>query len=135
VPALLIFRTPFFSTMVLFPLALIGSLIVGWAIGLIVIPIATLYNDVTRGIQIILRFGFFLTPVIFQLPRTGVARRLMLLNPVTPIVVTGRDWLTGSGEGMMQAFGAVFIGSLLILSLGSVLYNVALPHLIERISA
>jgi hypothetical protein len=35
----------------------------------------------------------------------------------------------------MQAFGAVFIGSLLILSLGIVLYKVALPHLIERISA
>ena len=110
-------------------------MIVGWAIGLIVIPIATLYNDVSRAIQIILRFGFFLTPVIFQLPRSGVARRLMLLNPVTPVVVTGRDWLTGSGEGMVQAFGVVLAGSLLILALGIVFYKVALPHLIERISA
>jgi lipopolysaccharide transport system permease protein len=134
VPALFLFRIPASATIAVFPLAILGSLIVGWAIGLIVLPIATLYNDVGRAIQIILRFGFFLTPVIFQLPREGIARRLMLFNPVTPIVVTGRDWLTGSGEGMIRAFGGVFLGSMLVLALGLIVYKVALPHLIERVS-
>jgi lipopolysaccharide transport system permease protein len=135
IPALFLFKTVFVPSMILFLVALLGSLIVGWAIGLIVIPIATLYNDVSRAIQIVLRFGFFLTPVIFQLPGAGFARRLMLLNPVTPIVVTGRDWITGSGEAMIQGFATVTGVSLLILAAGLVFYKVALPHLIERISA
>jgi lipopolysaccharide transport system permease protein len=135
IPALFLFKASFYPTMILFPLALLASLILGWAVGLIVIPIATLYNDVSRAIQIVLRFGFFLTPVIFQLPRAGIARRLMLLNPVTPVVVTGRDWLTASGERMVGAFGIVLGISFLVLGIGIILYKVALPHLIERISA
>jgi lipopolysaccharide transport system permease protein len=135
IPALFFFKANFFWTMLLFPAALLASLAVGWAIGLLAIPIATLYSDVSRAIQIVLRFGFFLTPVIFQLPRGGIARRLMLLNPVTPIVATGRDWLTGSGEAMTQAFGTVGVVSVIVLAAGIVVYKVALPHLIERISA
>jgi lipopolysaccharide transport system permease protein len=132
---LFLFKASFFSMMLFFPFALLASLIVGWAVGLIVIPIATLYNDVSRAIQIVQRLGFFLTPVIFQLPHGGIARRLMLINPVTPIVVTGRDWLTSSGEGMPAMFGLVTGLSLLVLGIGIILYKVALPHLIERISA
>ncbi len=83
-----------------FPLALLGALLVGCSIGLILTPIAALYHDVSRGMQLALRFGFFLTPVIFPLPEAGLPRMLMLLNPVTPILVSGRAWLTGSGEAM-----------------------------------
>jgi lipopolysaccharide transport system permease protein len=135
IPALFLFDASLMPSMILFPVAILGSLVTGWALGLIAIPVATLYGDVSRAIQIVLRFGFFLTPVIFQLPRTGFARRIMLLNPVTPIVVTGRDWLTHSGEAMTQAFAIVILVSLLILATGLVFYKVALPHLIERISA
>jgi lipopolysaccharide transport system permease protein len=134
IPALFLFHAHFSPTMFLFPIALFGSLVVGWAIGLILVPISALYSDVSRAIQIVLRFGFFLTPVIFQLPATGLARKLMLLNPITPVVVTGRDWLTGSGEGMTGAFAAVFAAAIVVLIIGILFYKVALPHLVERLS-
>lgn len=134
VPTLLIFRIPAQPSMLLFPVALFASLLLGTTLGLLAVPIAALYSDIGRGVQLILRFGLFLTPVIFPLPAAGLARKLMLLNPATPIVVTGRAWLAGSGEAMPTAFLIVVLSSLFLLSLSLVFYKVTLPHLIERLS-
>jgi lipopolysaccharide transport system permease protein len=133
IPALLLFATRWQIEMLLFPVALIASLLLGCALGLIALPIAALYADVGRAVQLILRFGFFLTPVIFALPPAGMARRLMLLNPVTPVIASGRAWLAGSGEAMPGAFLAVVAGCVIVLALGLLVYKVALPHLIERL--
>ena len=132
-PALLLFATGWHLDMLLFPVALAASLLLGCALGLIALPIAALYADVGRAVQLVLRFGFFLTPVIFALPRAGMARKLMLLNPVTPVIASGRSWLTGSGEAMPAAFLGVFAGCLIVLALGLIVYKVSLPHLIERL--
>jgi len=133
IPALFLFADRWDSAMLLFPLALAGSLLLGCALGMLAIPIATLYSDVGRAVQLVLRFGFFLTPVIFALPSEGMARRLMLLNPVTPVIATGRAWLTGSAEAMPGAFFAVIGACVIATALGLVIYKVALPHLIERL--
>lgn len=134
-PAFLLFKPPFDASMPLFLGALFSCLLLGWTLGLIMVPIATLYSDVGRAIQVVLRFGFFLAPVIFKLPETGFARKLMLLNPATPLVVTGRDWLTGSSEAMPVAFTIVLFSCVPLLAIGLLFYKVALPHLIERLSA
>jgi len=133
-PALIVFDVSWQPAMMLFPVALLSSLLLGGALGLFALPLAALYSDVGRGVQLVLRFGFFLTPIIFQLPAQGMARRLMLLNPATPIIVTGRAWLTGSGEAMPAAFFAISFGSIALLGIGLLFYKVALPHLIERLS-
>ena len=135
IPAFFVFKAAISASMILFGVALVSSLVLGWTIGLLVVPIATLYQDVGRAIQVVLRFGFFLTPVIFKLPASGFARHLMLLNPATPIVVSGRDWLTGSGEAMPGAFILVMLACVPLLAIGLLFYKVALPHLIERLSA
>ncbi len=135
VPALLIFKVELNPPMLAFPVALGGSLMLGWAIGLFLVPIAALYSDVSRALQLLLRFAFFLTPVIFSLPASGPARAVMMLNPVTPIITTGRAWLTGSAEAMPTAFAAVVAGSAVLLVACLLMYKIILPHLVERLSA
>jgi lipopolysaccharide transport system permease protein len=135
VPALWIYHVPLGATTWLFPLALMACLLLGLAIGLILVPIASLYSDVGRAAQLALRFGFFVTPVIFPLPAAGLARTVMALNPLTPLLVSGRSWLVGSGEAMPLAFSGVLVASLVLLALGLLFFKVALPHLIERLSA
>ncbi len=135
VPALFFFHAGLHSSMALFPFAVLASLVLGFSAGLVVLPIAALYSDISRGIQLVLRFGFFLTPVIFLLPSKGFSRALMLANPVTPVIVTGRAWLTGSPEAMPASFVAVFAVSLFVLFAGLVFYKVTMPHLIERLSS
>jgi lipopolysaccharide transport system permease protein len=72
--------------------------------------------------------------VIFNLPTSGTARTLMLVNPVTPLIVTGRAWLAGTGETLSIAFWAVTGGSLLLFFVALLFYKVALPFIIERVS-
>lgn len=134
VPALFLFGIHWTTSTLLFPVALAGSLVLGAAIGLGLLPIAALYSDIGRVVQFILRFGFFLTPVIFQLPRGGIARTLMLLNPATPIIVTGRTWLSGSGEALTLAFWIVLIAGVSLFAVALLFYKVALPYIIERVS-
>jgi lipopolysaccharide transport system permease protein len=135
IPALFLFAGNFRSTIVLFPVALLGSIVAGTALGILILPVAALYNDVSRAIQLVLRFAFFLAPVVFALPASGIARKIMLLNPATPIIATGRDWLTGSGEAMTVGFILVLAVSLLVLSFGMIVFKVVLPHLIERVAS
>ena len=135
IPALLLFADHFRPESFLFLAALVASIVAGSAIGLLILPVAGLYNDVSRGIQLILRFAFFLAPIIFALPSSGAARRIMLLNPVTPIITTGRDWLTRSGEGMPTGFAIVLVASTALITSGLIIYKVALPHLIERVGS
>lgn len=135
VPALWFYKVPVQSGLWLFPVTLLAALVVGLACGLILVPIASLYSDVGRAVQLALRFGFFVTPVIFPLPAAGIARSLILLNPLTAIIVSGRAWLAGSGEIMPTALVAILLGALMIASIGLLVFKVALPHLIERLSA
>jgi len=133
VPALFIYHIPLQPATLLFPVALVATLMLGMAIGLILVPIATLYSDVGRAAQLALRFGFFVTPVIFPLPAKGLARSLMLVNPLTSLIVSGRTWLAGAGESMPLTFLAVCAASLALIAIGMLIFKVALPHLIERI--
>jgi lipopolysaccharide transport system permease protein len=85
-------------------------------------------------VQLVLRFGFFLTPVIFPTPASGIARNFMMVNPVTPLIATGRSWLTGSPEAMPVGFIAVTAGGILVFFFGLLVFKVALPYIIERIA-
>ena len=134
-PALWIYHVPLQAAALLFPVSLIAALLLGLALGLILVPIASLYADVGRAVQLALRFGFFVTPVIFPLPAAGLARSFMCLNPLTPILVSGRTWLAGSGEAMPMTFVAVLAGSVLLAAAGLLFFKVAMPHLIERLSS
>jgi len=134
-PAVLAFGVRLNPQMLLFPVSVLASMMIGWAFGLIFLPVAALYSDVSRAIQLVLRFGYFLAPVIFMLPQNGIARRLMLLNPATPVIMTGRSWLTGSPEALPGPFVLVFIGAGALIVAGLVIYKVSLPHLIERLSS
>jgi len=134
-PALWIYHIPMHAGILLFPVSLVAALLLGLAIGLILVPIASLYSDVGRGAQLALRFGFFVTPVIFPLPAMGLARSLMSLNPLSSIIISGRAWLTESGEAMPTVFLGVLLGSFLMIAIGLVFFKVAMPHLIERLSS
>ena len=57
----------------------------------------------------------------------------MLANPVTPVIVSGRSFITGSGEAMTTALVAVAVGSLLVGLLALMIYKVALPFIVERL--
>ena len=94
-----------------------------------------LVNDVGRSVMIFTQFWFFLTPVIYPLPKSGFAATLTQLNPVTPVLITVRDWLTIGSTSQLTGFMFVTGFAIIFLIIGWLLYRIAMPHLIARISA
>lgn len=133
-PFLFVYHIPFRSEMLLFPLGILATMICSTALGLIVVPLTALFSDLSRAIHLGLRFGFFLTPVIFPVPLTGWGHKLMMINPATSLFVTSRSWLIGGEPPMYLGFGIVTLVSVLLLVFAVVTLKVSLPHIIERIS-
>jgi len=134
-PVLLFFRIPV-SIMMLYGLFSVFLLVIlGYAIGLFLTPIGLLYQDVGNGIPIITRFWFFLTPVVYPIPSTGVAAIVAKINPVTPFLDFSRDLLTSQPVSLSLSFWVVLVGMLVLMFVSLVLYKIAMPIVIERMSS
>lgn len=134
-PVLLFFKIPV-SIMMLYGLFSVFLLVIlGYAIGLFLTPIGLLYQDVGNGIPIITRFWFFLTPVVYPIPSTGVAAIVAKINPVTPFLDFSRDLLTSQPVSLSLSFWVVLVGMLVLMFVSLVLYKIAMPIVIERMSS
>jgi lipopolysaccharide transport system permease protein len=134
VPAVMFFGVMPDWHLTLVPLALLAVIMTGVAIGLIIAPLGLLYTDVGRVVPLLAQFFMYITPVVFAMPQGGVMAKVFAINPATPLVLTTRAWLTGSATPMLGAFLIVVCGSAVLLFLGTLLYRLTLPILIERLS-
>ena len=123
------------TSLLLVPFGVIALIGFGIALGLLLTPLGMLYQDVGK----ILGFGthvlFFLTPIIYPVPQSSWAAILVKLNPVTPLLQTTRDWLTTGQASQLHGFYLVCAISLVLLFAAWVLFRIAMPHLISRMSA
>ncbi len=120
---------------VLLPLAVGALILVGFSLGLIIAPLGTLYSDVGKFIPLATQLLMYLTPVVFAMPTSGTMARLFEANPMTPLLLTARAWMTGAESPMMAHFMAVAGGACVLLFFGWVLYRITMPVLIERMSS
>lgn len=135
VPVLLFFGVFPDWHLVLVPVALLGILLVGMAIGLLLAPLGMLYTDVGRAVPVIAQFAMFITPVVFAMPKGGLTLRLFELNFMTPVILTGRAWLTGGATPMPMDFALILGVAFIVLLMGWVMYRITMPVLIERMSS
>jgi lipopolysaccharide transport system permease protein len=126
--------TPDWSIL-LFPLGILSLVLVGTAIGLMLTPVGMLYTDIGRGLPLVMQFLMYVTPVVFPMPKEGIAATLFTLNPLSPLILTTRDWLTGLPPDYLGYFIAVNLLAFLMLLVVWIVYRLAMPILIERMSA
>ena len=125
-------QVPVNQTALFFPVAMAALMAAGFAIGLALLPISSLYGDVSRVVPIVSGFWMLLTPVVYP-PRTeGLAGWLATWNPVSPLIITARETLTAQPLSMLGPFFIVFACSLVVIFLGLVGFRIAMPHLIAR---
>lgn len=132
---LLWFSIPLRWTVLLFPFGAMMLVGLGIALGVLLTPLALLYQDVGHGLQLLLSLWMLLTPVIYPPPASFPASLTIRANPVGPLLDTTRAWLL---TGAPQHLGGFFVVSgltLAALAVGWVLYRLALPVLIERIGS
>jgi len=130
VPIMLWFQVPLPITM---PLAVIGVgalALFGTSLGLLLTPMGLLYRDVQRILDMGVLFWFFITPVIYPASDTMLTR----LNPVSPLLQTARGLLVAGEFVHPVLFLTVLLFSVLLTIISWVIYRVALPHVVERMS-
>jgi lipopolysaccharide transport system permease protein len=117
------------------PLFLVGVFFIfclGFMIGLLLTPIGILYSDIGQALSMALSFWMLFTPVIYSPPTTGILAKLTRLNPVSPLIVTTREWLAiGAASNLLPAL-IVFLVSVVLLFAGWLLYRLAMPIIVER---
>lgn len=120
------------ATAFLFPFGVLALIIVGFLLGILLTPLGLLYSDVQQTIPIAAMFLMFLTPVLYPPPEHGLGATLANWNPLTPLVVVTRNWLTTGDSSHWQGFLIVTAAALVLLFLGWIIYRLALPHIISR---
>ena len=120
------------------PLALVGVLALvglGTMIGVLLTPVGLLYQDIGQALLLITGFWMLLTPVVYPPPASGLLALLAKWNPVSPLILCARDWLTTGVSDYLGGFVCVAAITSCLLLLGWIMYRLAMPHLIERMSA
>jgi lipopolysaccharide transport system permease protein len=125
--ALAAFAVPFAPSMLLVPLGMAVLAVLGLAVGMLLAPVGLLYDDVGRGLTMLLSFGFFLTPILYPFPAGSPLR----INPLLPIFDTVRNWLAGGG--LAPGFWAATATGAALLILAWLFYRLARPHFVARL--
>lgn len=133
--AFYLYSVPVRWTVVLSLLAVVVLIMLGTLVGLLLTPLGVLYQDVSKGLLMIAGLWFFLTPVVYAVPRGGTFGTIVKLNPVTPLLVTARELATTGQVSNLQAFVVVSAATLIGLFVAWVLFRLSMPLVVERMGA
>lgn len=131
----ILFRLELSWGMLVAPFAILILIMLGMCIGLLLTPLGMLYNDVTTALPIAIQLLFFVTPVAYSLPESFPFSLINVINPISPLLVAARDLITQGSMFNYPHFlvvtGLTAIGIIFAL----IIFRVALPIIIERMSA
>lgn len=130
-----IYGVGFHWSLLLLPLAVLGAIFFGTTLGLFLTPIGLLYKDIGKIISFGMQLLMYLTPVVYAIPKTGVMKTIMTYNPITPIILTTRDLVVGFSPQFLTYLIVVLVLCVPLLFLGLVIYRIAIPIIVERLTA
>ena len=113
-------------------LMIVFLIFVGNAIGLLITPIGMLYKDVGRGIPLVLSFAMYTTPVVYQEMKNPFLAKLVNVNPLTPIINSTRNLLTGYSWDQPMYLLLIFVISIFVMLIGWIFYRISIPIIVER---
>lgn len=119
-------------TILLAPFVILTLLAFGTALGLLLVPLGSLYSDVQQAIPVSMGFLMYLAPVVYPPPETGLSAQLIQLNPMTPLLMSTRDLLTTGSLEYFWPTMALLPVSLILIVMSMLGLRVAMPHMIAR---
>jgi lipopolysaccharide transport system permease protein len=124
-----------FSSLVFVPIGILSISLAGFSIGLILAPLGMLYQDINRGLAVLLPFFMYLTPVVFPMPEQGYVSMIMKLNPLSPLISETRNWFIAQPVADLRLFiiFTLVFASLFVACL--VAYRISIPMVIERMGS
>ena len=114
------------------PLVLLSLVFAGTALGLLLVPLGSLYSDFQQAIPLVMGFLMYLCPVVYPPPTSGLAATAMAWNPISVILTCMRNVLTTGSIDNFPALIAITLisASFIVTTLCGV--RVVMPHLVAR---
>jgi len=130
------FRIPVGWSVLLAPVALIHLIMLGTFFGMLLAPFGALYQDISKGLTLVTGLWLFLTPVIYPIPRgEGLFGTVVRFNPVTPLLVTTRELATAGAISDPTGFWIASLFAIFGLLIAWLIYRLAMPFAVERMSS
>lgn len=131
----LFYRTPMTWGLLWAPAAVLLLVMLGISIGLLLTPIGLLYTDVPAALPIVTQLWFLVTPIVYTPPQHYPFTLLAAMNPVAPLLIGARDLITLGKSPELTTLIVAGAATSLLLFVSWLIYRIALPIIIERISA
>jgi lipopolysaccharide transport system permease protein len=135
IAVLIVFKVPLGVGLLLSLPAVMALILLGMTLGMFLTPVGMLYSDVSSALTVLIQFWFFVTPVVYPSPKTFPYSLMATLNPVSPLLNGGRDLMTKGAITDVSLFAIISTCSVIGLILSWVVYRVAMPIIIERMSS
>lgn len=123
------------SSFIFVPVGIFALSLAGFSIGLILTPLGMIYQDVNRGLAVLLPFFMYLTPVVYPVPEKGNISLIMKLNPLSTLITQTRNWFTAQPVYDLEVFLIITIAFALLFLIFLVVYRLSMPMIIERIGS
>ncbi len=123
------------SSIIFAPVGLFAIVLAGFSIGLLLTPLGMLYQDINRGLGVLLPFFMYLTPTVYPVSREGVIGLIMRFNPIATFITQTRNWLTAQPVFDIQFFWIYTVIFSLVFLVALVLFRLSMPIIIERIGS
>ena len=109
---------------VLVPVLLLQMAMLGLGCGIIISSLTTKYRDLNVLVGFGMSLWMYITPIIYSVSSlSSKLKSLCMLNPMAPIVEIFRYAFLGTGEIAYTYWGISWIVTLILLSIGVILFN------------
>jgi lipopolysaccharide transport system permease protein len=130
-----VLRVPVKASAVLAVVPLCGLLLLGMAVGLLLVPVGLLFRDAAYALAIAGNVLMFLVPVLYAPPSRGALAAIITANPLTPLLMSARSLIfTGFDAYTIPALW-LSVGGLGFFCAAWVVFRVGVPILIERLGS
>lgn len=129
------FGMAFYTSLLLFPLALLAAVLFGVTLGLFITPIGLIYTDVAKITNLGMGLLMYVTPVVYAMPKSGIMKTVMEVNPFTPLILTTRSLVLGTPLEYLGYFIWIVALSATLFFVGLLFYRISIPIIVERLSA
>jgi lipopolysaccharide transport system permease protein len=119
-------------TILLLPLAMLAAVLMGFAVAMVLLPLSALYSDVQQGLVLFFSVAIYLAPVVYPLPKAGKFADFMAWNPITPVIVSSREWIFQGDAVGVPGVLMVMGGCILVIGLMLAGMRTAMPHVTAR---
>lgn len=115
------------SSIILLPLLVIQMALLGLGAGIIISSITTKYRDLSILVGFGMQLWMYATPVVYPVSQVvslnGMLEKLIMLNPVSPIINNFRYVILGSGRFEWFYWGISWIITAVVLFVGLIIFN------------